>query len=289
MSEIFVENKQIVVPGEQLAKGMDYLPGSAAYRSDEHIVANKVGLVAIDGRAIKLIPLTGKYVPKQGDVVIGKVFDVSMGYWRIEVSSPYSGMLSVKEATSDFIPKGEDLSDMLAIHEYVICKITNVTTQKLIDLSLRGPGLHKLPEGQIVSVNASKVPRIIGKQGSMVSMIKDATGCNILVGQNGLIWLSGSPQGEVIAVQTIHMIERFAHVSGLTDLIKKHLDSVCKGMDLPKAEELDTRSLELSSGRGMSRPRPDRGRPDRSRRPHGRPRAFNKNRKPMKFGEGDRS
>jgi exosome complex component RRP4 len=250
MSEIFVENRQVVVPGEVLADGMDYLPGQGAYRSGDSIIANKIGLVSIDGRAIKLISLAGRYLPKEGDIIIAKVKDVGMGSWRMDVNSAYTAMLPVKDATSDFVPKGDDISELMKVGESVLCKITNVTTQKLIDLNMRGPGLHKLPEGQIINVNCNKVPRIIGKQGSMVMMIKEKTGCNVLVGQNGLIWLAGSPQGEVIAVNTIKMIERYAHVSGLTDIIKLHLEKVCEGLNLPAAEELNTNSLRLSSGRG---------------------------------------
>jgi len=68
------------------------------------------------------------------------------------------------------------------------------------------------------------VPRVIGKQGSMVSMIKQATGCKITVGQNGLVWLSGEPEKELIAVNTIKMIEKNAHKSGLTETIKAFLE-----------------------------------------------------------------
>lgn len=53
----------------------------------------------------------------------------------------------------------------------------------------------------------------------MVSMIKEATGCDIVVGQNGIIWFSGEPEGEVLAVKAFKKIEEDAHLSGLTDKI----------------------------------------------------------------------
>ena len=84
--------------------------------------------------------------------------------------------------------------------------------------------MRKLQGGRIFKVNPNKVPRIIGKQGSMVSMIKLATNCKIIVGQNGLIWIEGTPQEEKVAVDTILMIEREAHKSGLTDRVKAYLE-----------------------------------------------------------------
>jgi exosome complex component RRP4 len=98
----------------------------------------------------------------------------------------------------------------------------------LVDLSARGPGLKKLQGGRIINVNPNKVPRIIGKQGSMVSMIKDATGCRIVVGQNGVVWIDGLPEGELIAVEAIAMIEEKSHLTGLTDKVKAFLEKKTK-------------------------------------------------------------
>lgn len=152
-----------------------------------------------------------------------------MSGWRIEFGSPYTAMLSMKDATSEFIAKGADLTKYFNLGDYLVMKIVNVTSQKLVDVSMKGPGLRKLRGGRIIEVNTNKVPRIIGKQGSMVSMIKDATGCKITVGQNGSIWIDGEPKMELIAVNTIKKIAEESHLSGLTDKIKAYLDKEIKG------------------------------------------------------------
>jgi exosome complex component RRP4 len=92
-----------------------------------------------------------------------------------------------------------------------------------------GPGLRKLDTGRIIRVNPNKVPRIIGKEGSMVSMIKAETNCRITVGQNGVIWVSGNPKEELIAVSMIRKIERESHISGLTERIKAEIENAKKG------------------------------------------------------------
>jgi len=222
---LLVKEKEVVIPGENLAEGMDYLPGQDTYREGEKIFASKLGLVAVEGRAIKLIPLKGAYIPRKGDTVIGKVIDVMMSGWRVDINCAYSAVLPLKDATSDYIAKGADLTQYFNFGEYIVTTITNVTTQNLIDLSMKGPGLRKLGAGRIVKVNAYKVPRIIGKRGSMVSMIKMATGCSVSVGQNGIILVQGEePKMEQLAVETIKDIEAQAHLSGLTDKIKEQLE-----------------------------------------------------------------
>ncbi|MBS3157894.1 RNA-binding protein [Candidatus Woesearchaeota archaeon] len=227
MGEIIVKEKDVVVPGEIIAKGMDFLPGMGTTRQGDNILAARIGLVNIDGRAIRLIPLSGQYLPRAGDTIIANVVDVNFSGWRVETNSAYSAMLNVKDATSDFVAKGADLTQYFDVGDYLVGKIVNVTTQMLIDISLRGPGLRKLGEGRILKVASSKVPRIIGKKGSMVSMIKQATDTKIIVGQNGVIWISGEdPKGELIAVNTIKKIEEEAHIPGLTDRIKSHLEQI---------------------------------------------------------------
>jgi exosome complex component RRP4 len=226
MGEMKVNEKEIVVPGETLAEGMDYLPSYGTHRAGDKILASRLGLVSVEGKVIKLVPLSGVYQPKRGDTIIGQVVEILLSGWRISTNSAYPAVLNMKDATSEFIARGADLSKYIAIGDYVIAQIINVTSQKLVDLTMKGPGLRKLKGGRIINVNANKVPRIIGKQGSMVSMIKDYTACRILVGQNGIVWIQGDdPNKELLAVETIKKIEREAHFVGLTDRIKNFLDA----------------------------------------------------------------
>ncbi|MFT4304511.1 MAG: exosome complex RNA-binding protein Rrp4 [Candidatus Woesearchaeota archaeon] len=225
MSELIVKEKEIVVPGEELAKGMDYLPGDGTYRDNDIIRSNKLGLAIVEGRAIKIVPVSGVYLPKKGDTIIGTVADITYSGWIFDIGCAYRAMLSLKDATSDFIARGADLTKYYSFGDLVVAKIYNVTSQNLIDLTLKGPGLKKLTGGRIVKVIPNKVPRIIGKSGSMISLIKEATNCQIVVGQNGLIWISGEPENEIIAVDTIKKIESESHKSGLTDEIQKYLKS----------------------------------------------------------------
>ena len=222
--ELKIKDREIAVPGEVLAEGLGYLPSKGIQRVNDKLVAQRLGMINVEGKVIKLVPLTGTYLPKVGDRIVAKVIDILMTGWRVDTRSPYSAVLSMKDATADFIQKGADLTQYFALGDYVVTRIINVTSQKLIDITMRGPGLRGLKGGRILEVNSNKVPRIIGKEGSMVMMIKHATGCNIIVGQNGWIWISGEPEKEALTEKTIKMIEGHSHLSGLTDKVKEFLE-----------------------------------------------------------------
>ena len=145
---LIVKDREIVVPGDVLAEGMGFLPSKGTYRTDNKIIAERLGMISIEGKVIKLIPLSGAYLPKVGDKVIGRVIDILISGWRMDIESAYSSVLTLKDATSDFIPRGADLTPYFALNDCMMAKIVNITSQKLIDVSMKGPGLRKLQEAE---------------------------------------------------------------------------------------------------------------------------------------------
>lgn len=220
------ETKQIVIPGQVLAEGLEYVPGNYVIREKDKLIATKVGILNTTGRIIKITPLAGKYIPKAGDQVIGKITSTGLNGWRIDIGWAFEANLNVKDGTTEFVDKGADLTKYYDHGEYVLTQIVKVIGKgRLIDLTTKGPGLRKLGPGRLIRVTPTKVPRIIGKQGSMIMMIKDATQCHIVVGQNGLVWISGNdPALELKATQAIQKIETESHTTGLTDRIKDFLE-----------------------------------------------------------------
>ena len=226
MTQLHIEDKQIVVPGQVLATGLEYLPSKGTYRRNDEIRANRLGLVQVDGKVIKTISLSGRYLPKKGDTVVGRISDVLMSGWRVDLNTMVDSVLSLKEATNEYIKRGEDLTRYFALDDWVSAKVTQVTSQNLVDVTMRGPGLQKLEGGTIIEVDSQKVPRIIGARGSMVRMLKKGTECEIVIGQNGVIWMQGAPDMEVVAIKAIRLIEQNSHLPGLTEQIKDFLIEV---------------------------------------------------------------
>lgn len=217
------EEKDVVIPGEPLSKGMDFLPGDGTYREDKKILSNYLGVVQFKDRLVKVVPIRGRYIPEKDDIVIGEIERVSHSNWTIEINSPYTGILSISEATEEYVDLNEDdISDYFDIGELVATKITKVTKSKDVQLSMEDKMCKKLEGGRIVEIPHTKVPRLIGKKGSMINTIKRKTSCTIIVGQNGRIWLEGD--NEELAAKAIKKVDREAHTEGLTEKISEWLD-----------------------------------------------------------------
>lgn len=218
---LIVKEKEFVIPGDVIAEGIDYLPAQDVFREGDKIIAGQIGIVHVDNRLIKLIPLTGAYKPKPGDVVIGQVVNIGFNGWSLDIGFSNLALLSVRDGSSDFIERKSDLSRYFDFDDFLITKISNVGKGNLIDLTMKGHGLMKLQDGIIIDVGPSKVPRIIGKQGSMITLLKELSGCKINVGQNGKVWISGDNSERVI--EAIKLIERESYLSGLTEKIENLL------------------------------------------------------------------
>ena len=190
MGKQLVKDKSIVVPGEVVAEGRDFILGPGVRREGNQIVASRVGLIHFEGKFIRLIALSGRYIPRKDDVIIGRIKEILINGWLVDTESAYPAMLNLKDAVTEYVAKGSDLTRFFDFNDYIVCKIINVTPQMFVDVTTKGPGLKKLVGGRIIKVNPNKVPRIIGKKGSMLNMIKQATGCNIIC----LLYTSPSPR-----------------------------------------------------------------------------------------------
>jgi len=209
------KKRKIVVPGEVIVSGEDFLPSEGARRSGENILATRFGLAEEAGRVIKVIPITGAFIPRRGNAVIGRVSNITLNGWVIDIDWASSAFLPLDESPR-FINKHE-MDQFLAIGDTVAAKIWSIN-QRGIDLSLNGPGLGRLEEGFVFKVSANRVPRVIGREGSMINLIKENTDCQITVGQNGWIWVKGkTADNELKARKAIDMITEKPYVEGLTE------------------------------------------------------------------------
>ncbi|MBW6442534.1 exosome complex protein Rrp4 [Patescibacteria group bacterium] len=215
--------RQIVIPGEVIAKGENYLPGSGTEKIGDEIVSTKYGLAELSDRLIKVISLSGIYQPRKGNVVIGKVENITFYGWVISLDAPETSFLPLQEIPR-YVNKG-DLSEVLDIGDMIVAKILDVTSRG-IDLTMKSRGLEKINEGIIVKINSNKVPRIIGKEGSMINLIKKGSGCEITVGQNGLIWIKGKNiEDELLVKRAINFVSEKSFTNGLTEEVKKWFEN----------------------------------------------------------------
>jgi len=53
-TKMVVKDREVVIPGELLAEGMDYLPSGKAFRDGDGIYSSAIGLVSLRGSVIIL-------------------------------------------------------------------------------------------------------------------------------------------------------------------------------------------------------------------------------------------
>jgi len=218
---LVAEANQVVAPGELLADG-DHVLGDNAYKIGTQIFSACIGLLEVDGSRVFVVPLKGGYVPRVGDLVAGRVVDIGLSGWSVDIRAPYPAMLPASETPGPRGPRRRDLSEAFDVGDMVVAEVLAFDRTRDPLLTIKGPSLGKVGTGRVVEISAAKIPRLIGRKGSMISMLKQETGCQITVGQNGvaLVW-GKSPEEESLAVEAIYMVEREAHTRGLTDRIRE--------------------------------------------------------------------
>lgn len=218
----FFEKKDFVTPGDLLAEG-NYLAGENTFKENNQIYAARIGLVEYKKQKVEVVALQSFYVPRVGDTVIGKIVKAGMHGWNVDIKAPYLASLRASDALGRrFDPKRDDLFSILEIGDLVIAKVVAYDRTSNPLLTVREPSLGKIRGGQVVEVTPSKIPRLIGRKGSMINMIKQETDCKIFLGQNGLVLIRGKTlENEQLAIKAIRKVEKESHTSGLTDRVNK--------------------------------------------------------------------
>jgi exosome complex component RRP4 len=235
MMPLFYEKRQLVTPGDLLAED-DYVAGDNTYKDDGKIYASRIGLVDYEARKVHVVALKAFYVPYVGDTVIGTVVEVTTGGWIVDINAPYFAMLRASDVVDrPFKPQTSDLPSIFDVGDLIIAQVVAYDRSRDPLLTVREPGLGKIMRGQLVEITTTKIPRVIGRKGSMVGTIKRETGCQITIGQNGLILISGkTPEDERLAVMALHKIEEESHTSGLTDRVTEMLRKEKEGVEHTK-------------------------------------------------------
>ena len=221
-----MDNKRkYVIPGDVVTTG-PFRPEQNVILEGDKIISTTIGISEIYDDSVKVITLTGKYIPKIDDLVIGKVNSHTSLSWELDINSCYVGFLPAQDVFGrDFSAHADELSSKLKTGDLVAARIANFdrTRDPLVTISDRDLG--KIDSGDLVKISPSKVPRLIGKRGSMIQMIEMATNAAVTIGQNGWVVIScETPEGLLKAKKAIEMVNEKAHVANLTDQIKEMLE-----------------------------------------------------------------
>lgn len=218
-----MKNMDIVTPGELIAQGKSYKIIEGAYRINDNVYSEYLGILYIREGTIRVVPLQGDfYLPKVGDTVIGIVIDYNPVSWTVDIRAPYLARLDA----SDFLgkpidPNRDKIIRYMDIGDVVVAKIAVADRSMSPQLIAHGKGLGKITQGKIIAVPPKKVPRILGKNRSMIRMIREITNAEIKVSNNGYVWINSEDKLiENLIIRAIEIIIREAHLPGLTEKIR---------------------------------------------------------------------
>ncbi len=219
------DKRKYVIPGDVVTTG-PFRPEQNVVLVGDKIISTTIGISEIYDDSVKVLSLTGKYIPKIDDLVIGKVTSHTSLSWELDINSCYVGFLPAQDVFGrDFSAHADELSSKLKTGDLVAARIANFdrTRDPLVTISDRDLG--KIDSGDLVKISPSKVPRLIGKKGSMIQMIEMSTDAAVTIGQNGWVVVScESPEGLLKAKKAIEMVNDKAHIANLTDQVKEMLD-----------------------------------------------------------------
>jgi exosome complex component RRP4 len=213
--------RKYVIPGDRIIEG-NHRPLFNVLRAGNSLVSTRVGIAEAGREGVKLIPLSGVYIPRTNDIIIGKIMDHSSLSWEVDINACFSAHLPAQDVFGrDFSPARDDMSRELAIGDLITARIIAFDRTRDPMITIQDKDLGKIPRGEFIKISATRVPRLIGKRGSMIQTIEQATRTRILIGQNGVIVVTGrNAEGMSLAVRAIRMVEEEAHTSNLTQRVK---------------------------------------------------------------------
>ena len=213
--------RKYVIPGDKIVDG-NFRPLMNVIRIGDSIISTRIGIAEAGRDGIKVIPLSGVYIPRINDIVIGKILDRSSLSWDVDINSCFSAHLPAQDVFGrDFSPARDDMNRELATGDLITARIIAFDRTRDPMLTVQDRDLGKIPRGESLKISATRVPRLIGKRGSMIQTIEQATQTRVIIGQNGVVVVTGRSQGGIeLAVKAIKMVEEEAHTSNLTQRIK---------------------------------------------------------------------
>ena len=218
--------KRFVLPGDFITTAPLQLRDNVVL-DGKRIISTAIGLTDVSDDSVRVISLTGVYLPKADDLVIGTIQYIFGNSWFADINSCYQGMLLGQDVFGrGSYPTTSEMKDRLDKGDIIYARIANSDRQREPLISIADKNLGKIDSGELVKISPTKIPRLIGKHGSMIQTIEASTNATITVGQNGLIVVScDETHGLLKALAAIRMVDEQAHIVDLTDKVKKMLET----------------------------------------------------------------
>jgi exosome complex component RRP4 len=199
-----ISAQRLATTGQAIASATTFMRGHGAYLAATSSQSSSVGTPMIHSslcgvihktnKLISVSSLKSRYSPEVGDLVIGRITDLQPGNkrWKVDIQSRQDSNLLLSSINlPGGIQRRKLESDELEMRSFfkegdlVVAEIQNIFTDGSTNLHTRSLNYGKLRNGQVIIVNATLITRL---KSHFVRM--DAIGLEIVIGLNGVIWVS---------------------------------------------------------------------------------------------------
>ena len=208
---------RLVHPGERIGVQDGAEVGHGIRQINGEFVAMRVGTLRENGKTISIDPLSSRYVPRAGDLVVGLVEGMTNNIWFLDIGASFNAILPMSLAP--WKVEFGAVREHLNVGEAVLCRVQEVDETHSAVATMKGMGLRKLKSGLLEEIPPHIIPQVIGKGGSMLQTLKDLGQCRLVVGQNGRVWLDGEHDGMRDIRSALKLIRDTAHLPGLKERI----------------------------------------------------------------------
>ena len=208
---------RLVHPGERIGAHDGAEAGHGIRRMNGELVAMRMGTLREDGKMVSVEPLSSRYVPRAGDLVIGYVEGMTNNIWFLDIGASFNAILPMSLAP--WKVEFGAVREHLDVGDAVLCRVQEVDETHSAVATMKGMGLRKLNSGLLEEIPPHIIPQVIGKGGAMLQSLKSLGQSRMVIGQNGRVWLDGEHDGMRSIRAALGVIRETAHVPGLKERI----------------------------------------------------------------------
>uniref|UniRef100_A0A1J3EC81 Exosome complex component rrp4 n=1 Tax=Noccaea caerulescens TaxID=107243 RepID=A0A1J3EC81_NOCCA len=168
-----------------------YLKGHGTSEVDGELLATVCGVVERVDKLVYVRTLRARYKPEVGDIVVGRVIEVSQNRWRVELNFTQDGvlMLSAMNMPDGAQRRRTSVDELnmrnIFVEDDVVCaEVRNFQHDGSLQLHARSQKYGKLEKGQLVKVD----PYLVKRSKHHFHHI-DSLGLDLIIGCNGFIWV----------------------------------------------------------------------------------------------------
>ncbi|XP_058738760.1 exosome complex component RRP4 homolog [Vicia villosa] len=166
------------------------LKGHGTSDLDGEIVSTLCGTVQRVNKLVYVRPLSSRYKPEVGDIVIGRVVEVAQKHWKLDINCSQNACLMLSAMNMlDGVQRRKTAKDELNMRcifeesDYICVEVRDFTHCD-IHLQTRSQKHGKLSSGQLLTVS----PYLVKRQKQHFHHLEQY-GIDLIIGCNGFIWV----------------------------------------------------------------------------------------------------